>query len=243
MNVRSLILLLLVTLLQGCRSCWIIDPTPTSKLETVTHFAVEFHQFYQPGSFSARIDGENVTAQFAPTPVPKGKSSMVRNASFLSGEVGATGVYVGVPQAAGESIAHLAVGGRQHSFAVSCKCIEGALCGYDDEIKFVPLNFAASPSPVSIPSGGAAVNMTLIADRPLTAPVAVTISPHLLGSVPGPANHIRVNGAAPGAATVVTLFPGGGPTNFYVQSVSPGGFWLRFETPGAQVGSVTGMAH
>ncbi len=241
MNVRSLILLLLVTLLQGCRSCWIIEPA--TPIGTVTRYSVKFHQYFLPGSFLAQLDGENVTAQFTPAPVPNGTSSMVRNAPFFGGEVGATGVYIGVPQAPGESIAHYAVGGREHSFAVSCKCVEGALCGYQDDIKFVPLNFAASPSPVSIPTGGAAVNMTLTPDRLLTAPVAVTISPHLLGSTPGPANHIRVNGAAPGAATVVTLSPGGGSANFYVQSVGPGGFWLRFETPGAQVGSVTGVAH
>ena len=96
---------------------------------------------------------------------------------------------------------------------------------------------------LTVPPGGAALNMTLIADRPLSAPVAVTISPHLLGGAPGPANHIRVNGAAPGAPVVLTLFPGGAPAQFYVQSVSPGGFWLRLEAPGAQVGSVTGIAH
>jgi len=105
------------------------------------------------------------------------------------------------------------------------------------------VNFAGSPSPVSIPPGGAAQNMTLVADRPLSAPVAVTISPHLLGGALGPANHIRVNGAAPGASSVVTLTPGGAPAQFYVQSVGPGGFWLRFEAPGAEVGSVNGVAH
>src|SRR5213595_2899570 len=59
----------------------------------------------------------------------------------------------------------------------------------------------------------------------------------------GPANHIRVNGAPPGASYVVTLFPGGAPAPFYVQSVSPGGFWLRLEATGATVASVTGVAH
>ena len=148
-----------------------------------------------------------------------------------------------MPQAPGDSIVSLPTGQRSHKFAVSCKCIEGATCGYGDEKIFYPMHFTASPSQVNIPPGGAAQNMTLIADRPLTAPVPVTISPHLLGGAPGPANHIRVNGAAPGASTVVTLTPGGAPAIFYVQSVSPGGFWLGFETPGAQRTAVTGIAH
>jgi hypothetical protein len=53
---------------------------------------------------------------------------------------------------------------------------------------------------------------------------------------------MRINGAEPGAAPIVVLLPGGAPT-FYAQAVSPRGFWLGFEALGAQVGSVTGVAH
>jgi hypothetical protein len=240
-NAGRLTLLLLVLLIQGCNACWITQPS--NPIGLVTQYSVKFHRYYQPGSFSALLDGENVTAQFAPTPAQSGTSIMVRNMSFTGGETVADVAYIGVPQAAGESIVSLPTGQRAHTFSVSCDPIPGVILGHGDSLTFYPLHFTASPSQPNIPPGGAAQNMTLIADRPLSAPVAVTISAHLLGSTPGPANHIRVNGAAPGAPVVVTLFPGGAPAQFYVQSVSPGGFWLRFETPGAQVGSVTGVAH
>lgn len=240
MKILSLGLMLLLTLLQGCRSCWIVEPK--DPIETVTRYRVEFHQYFLPGSFSATLDTENVTSQFAPTPVPKGISTMVRNAPFLGGESGTTGVHIGTRDNPGESVTHVSTGSRAHRFAVACKCVDGAWCGSGDEITFVPLNFAASPSPIDIPAGGGALNMTLSADRALTAPVVVKVSPHLLGSTTAPANHIRINGASPGALVPVTLSPGP-PANFYVQSVSPGGFWLRLEADGAQVGSVTGVAH
>jgi hypothetical protein len=240
-NARRLFLLLLVALLQGCNACWIIKPA--DPIETVTLYSVRFHQYFQPGSFTAFLDGENVTREFAPVPTPKGTSDMVRNTPFIGGDVISLGVYIGVPQNPGESLATVSSGKREHTLQVSCKCIEGMMCGTGDKLTFFPLHFTSSPSPVSIPAGGAAVNMTLAADRPLSAPVPVTISSHLLGGAPGPANHIRINGAAPGAPAVVTLLPAGAPVFLYLQSVSPGGFWLSFETPGAQVGSVTGVAH
>jgi len=240
MNVRLFVPVLLITLLQGCRSCWIIEPdTP---ITTVTRYVVQSHQFYKPGSFSATLDGENVTAQFHPTLLANNKTLMLQNGPFTGGEPGTTGVYIGEPQRPEPT--RYASGGRQHVFHVECRCVEGAMCGYSDEIKFVPLNFSASPSPIDISAASGAVNITLTADRPLTAPVVVTVSAHLLGANPtAPANHIRINGAAPGAAVPLTLTPAGGSVYFYVQNTSPGGFWLRFEAPGAAVGSVTGVAH
>jgi hypothetical protein len=252
-NAGRFTLLLLVLLIQGCNACWITKPA--NPIEAVTLYEVRFHRYFQPGSFSALLDGENVTAQFAPTPAQSGSASMVRNAPFTGGET--LGVYISPPpillpsgghieqsQNQGPSSGQLPSGERAHTFSVSCDAIPGVILGHGDSVTFYPLHFTASlPSPVNIPPGGAALNMTLAADRPLSAPVAVTISAHLLGSTPGPANHIRINGAAPGAPVVVTLSPGGAPAPFYVQSVSPGGFWLRLEAPGAQVGSVTGVAH
>src|SRR5205823_2783843 len=152
--------------------------------------------YFQPGTFSALLDSENVTAQFAPTPAQSGMSSMVRNMSFTAGEPVGGPAYIGVPQHPGESIVSLSTDQRAHKFTVSCACIPEVSCGNGDSLTFYPLHFTASPSsPVNIPPGGAALNMTLVADRPLSAPVAVTISAHLLGSTPGPANHIRINGA------------------------------------------------
>ena len=54
---------------------------------------------------------------------------------------------------------------------------------------------------------------------------------------------IRVNGAAPGASAMVTLTKAGPTALVNVQSVAPGGFWLRIEAPGAQTASVIGVAH
>ena len=237
MNARPLTLLLLVSLIQGCNACWITQPADPIGL--VTQYSVKFHRYFQPGTFSALLDGESVTAQFAPTPAQSGTSSMVRNLSFTGGGPVADPAYVNPGD-----VVSLTTGQRVHKFTVSCACIPEVSCGNGDSLTFYPLHFTASPSsPVNIPPGGAALNMTLVADRPLSAPVAVTISAHLLGSTPGPANHIRINGAAPGAPVAVTLSPGGAPAHFYLQSVSPGGFYLRLETPGAEVGAVTGVAH
>ena len=69
------------------------DPT-----ETVTLYSVRFHQYFQPGSFTAFLDGENVTREFAPAPAPKGTSDMVRNTPFIGGDVIALGGYIGGPQ-------------------------------------------------------------------------------------------------------------------------------------------------
>src|SRR4030095_1392779 len=117
---------------------WIIEPD--KPITTVTRYIVETHQFYKPGSFSATLDNEDVTAQFHPTPVlAHNKALMVRNAPFTGGEPGTTGVYIGVPQ--GPEPTRYTAGNREHVFHVECRCVEGAMCGYSDEVKFVPLNF------------------------------------------------------------------------------------------------------
>lgn len=244
--------LLLVPLIQGCNACWITKPA--DPIETVTLFEVKFHRYFQPGTFSAKLDGQDVTAHFAPAPTQSGKSTMVWNQPFLGGQGPG---YIGLPPVYAPSGAQappsdqrppppwdLPPGERSHKFSVSCDCIPEATCGHGESFPpFVPLTFVVNPSPLDLPPGGAAYNLTLGADRPLHAPVAVTISAQLLGSTSVPANHIRVNGAAPGAPAVVTLVPGGGAVNFYVQATSPGGFWLSLGAPGAQLTSVTGVAH
>jgi len=248
MNANRLGPLVLISLIQGCNACWITKPA--DPIETVTLFEVKFHRYFQPGTFSAKLDGQDVTAGFAPAPAQSGVSTMAWNEPFLGGQGPG---YISLPPIESPTGARppptsppwdRPPGSRYHVLAVSCDCIPQATCGHGDSTPpFVPLTFVASPSPLDLPPGGAAQNMTLSTDRPLHAPVAVTISAHLLNSTTAPANHISVNGAAPGTATVVTLVPGGAVQNFYVQATSPGGFWLRLAAPGAQLTSVTGVAH
>src|SRR5438105_4828075 len=110
-NARGLIVLLFVALLRGCNACWITKPA--DPIETVTLYSVRFHQYFQPGSFRAFLDGEDVTRDFAPVPTPKGTSDMVRNAPFVGGDVIALGGYIGVPQNSGESLATLSSGNSE----------------------------------------------------------------------------------------------------------------------------------
>lgn len=251
MNANRLGPLVLILLIQGCNACWITKPT--NPIETVTLFEVKFHRYFQPGTFSALLDGENVTAQFTPAPAQSGLSTMVRNQSFLGGEgpgyinPGQVEVGPGGPAPSDQRPAPPPFDRpqqREHTLKVSCDCIPEATCGHGDSLSFYPLHFSVSPSStLNLPPGGAAYNLTLGTDRPLNAPVVVTISAHLLGSTTAAANHISVNGAAPGTPATVTLVPGGGVANLFVQATSPGGFWLRFDAPGAQVASVTGVAH
>jgi len=248
MNANRLGPLVLISLIQGCNACWITKPA--DPIETVTLFEVKFHRYFQPGTFSAMLDGQDVTAQFTPAPAQSGVSTMPWNQPFTGGQGAGYITQPPIESPSGQRPPPTSPpwdspqGNRAHVLKVSCDCIKEATCGHGGETPpFVPLTFVASPSPIDLPPGGAAYNMTLSADRPLHAPVAVTISAHLLNTTSTPANHIRVNSAAPGAPAVVTLIPGGGTVNFFVQAISPGGFWLRIATPGAQLAVVTGVAH
>ena len=245
MNTK-LVLVGLALLLTACAPAVRVPPVikdaPVSRC--LTNFTVQFHEYYQPGTFNARLDGADVTSQFSPAGVAGGTASMPITGPFRGGQPLLTGgTYIGVPQAPGTSIVHLPSGTFTHTLRTTGTCVAGTVCAESDEYQFNPVSFRMSPAPLNVPVQSA-VGGALKPDRNLAAPLTVSISP-MAPATPqhGPAAHIRVNGAPAGAPVNVTLPVGSAGTTFTVQATAAGSFFLIVSAPGCQAGSVLGNAH
>jgi hypothetical protein len=205
----------------------------------VTALAVRFHEYYEPGTFRAYLDGQDITASFSPAGVAGGTAASSWSQPYTGGQPVIGGVYVGVPQAAGQSLGTLPSGQYTHSLRTTGSCKAGTVCATSDEQPFVPITFIVSPAPLQFPVG-TALYAQLRADRSLSAPLAVTVEPRRLSPPTAPALHVSVNGNAPGAPATIVLPAGTGAVTFYVTGQSPGGYYLLLSAPGTQRGSVTG---
>ena len=140
----------------------------------VTVFGVQFHEYYQPGTFRAYLDGQEITSSFAPAGVPSGTASAGWNQSYIGGDMVTGGLYIGVPQASGQSLGTLPSGTYTHRLRVTGSCKAGTVCAESDEQAFNPVAYVATPAPLIVPLG-ATVNMALRADRSLSGPLTMTV--------------------------------------------------------------------
>jgi hypothetical protein len=205
----------------------------------VTTFGVQFHEYYQPGTFRAFLDGQEITSSFAPAGVPSGTASAGWSQSYTGGEMSTSAGYVGAPQAAYQSLATMPSGTYTHKLRVTGSCKAGTVCADSDEQAFNPVAYVASPAPLIVPVG-ATVILQLRADRSLSGPLTMTVAPRLLSPPTQAANHVQVSGAGPGAPATVTLPAGTAAVPVSVSGLSPGGFYLLLSAPGTQQSSVVG---
>jgi hypothetical protein len=239
MQPKLLTTLFAVALITGCRpAVWVVQPGD-SVSTPLTTFSVQFHEYYQPGTFKAFLDGQDITSSFSPAGVPTGTAAAPWNQPYIGGAPVPGGLYIGVPQAPYSSLGTLPSGTFQHKLRVTGSCKAGTACADADEQAFQPISYVASPAPLQL-SAGSTINMQLRTDRNLPAPVTMTVEPRLLGSPSQPAMHVRVNSAPPGAPASVTVPAGTAPALVSVSGLSPGGFFLLLSAPGTQRGSVTG---
>jgi hypothetical protein len=220
-----------ITFTESCRT----EPFNTP----VTKFDVRFNWVYQPGTFRAYLDENEITQSFSPAGVPGGAASALWNEPYQGG-YDEQGVYIGVPQWAGVSFARSTTGsGLYHKLRVTGSCLLYTICIGHDEYTFTPIHYVGVPEPLQVPVG-TAITMTLRADRSLPAPLFVSVQPILLGSFEQPAGHVQVDRAPPGQAASVMLPAGTTPALVRVAGLQRGGFWLKISAPGTQIGGVDG---
>jgi hypothetical protein len=261
MNEKALYAIATLTLLAGCMPAVRVTQPGDTVLAPETAFSARFHEYYQTGTFRAFLDGQEVTPSFTPAGVPKGTAGMVWRQPFIGGEpprsdyvppVGAAGGQGGSGSGSGSKVALPGVppsgydstsGPSMHALLVTGSCIAGTACQESDEQKFAPVVILASPTQIA---GGAGTATTVVIrpDRPLQGPFDVTIEPFLTSQPPQPAMRVRVNGAAPGAPTTITIPVGSGGTIISVAGLPPAGwFYLRLTAPGTQRSSIVGYVN
>jgi hypothetical protein len=239
MQPRFLTLLFATALVAGCTPAVQVVQPGDAVYGPVTAFSVKFHEYYQPGTFKAYLDGTDITSSFSPAGVSNGTAAAAWNQPYVGGDPAPGGPFIGAPQASYESLGSLPSGTFQHKLRVSGSCKAGTACADNDEQVFNAVSYVASPAPLQL-SAGTTIAMQLRTDRNLAAPLAMTVEPRLLGSPSQPAPHVRVNNAPPGAPASVTLPAGTAPATVTVSGLSPGGFYLLLSAPGTQRRSVTG---
>ena len=261
MNEKALYALATLTLLAGCMPAVRVTQPGDTVFAPVTAFSVRFHEYYQTGTFRAFLDGQEVTPSFTPAGVPKGTAGMVWRQPFIGGEpprsdyvppLNVKGEQSGSGSGSGGGVSPPSSlpsgfistsGPSTHTLLVTGSCITGTACQESDEQKFVPVVFLASPTQIAV-GAGTATTVVIRPDRPLQVPVDVTIEPFLTTQPPQPAMRVRVNGAAPGAPTTITVPVGSGGTIISVAGLPPAGwFYLLLTAPGTQRSSVVGYVN
>ncbi|HVE50473.1 MAG TPA: hypothetical protein VNG69_12770 [Casimicrobiaceae bacterium] len=262
MNGNAFRAVAVATLLAGCMPAVRVTQPGDAVYQPVTAFSVRFHEYYQTGTFRAFLDGQEVTSSFSPAGVPKGTAGMVWRQPFIGGEPASSdyrppllvaggqagsgsgsGGGVSPPSSPPPSSPGSTSGTSTHTLLVTGSCIAGTACQESDEQKFNPVVFIASPSQIAV-SAGSATTVVIRPDRPLQVPVDVTIEPFLITQPPQPAMRVRVNGAAPGAPTTITLPVGSAGTIISVAGLPPAGwFYLLLSAPGTQRSSAVGYVN
>lgn len=64
-----------LALLAGCEKAVIVESPDSHPNAPVTEISVRFSDHFKVGTFTARLDGKDITALFAPAPIPGGRSS------------------------------------------------------------------------------------------------------------------------------------------------------------------------
>lgn len=217
--------------LTGC-AVWVVQPSTSPLYSPVTNFQARFNPVYEPGTFKAFLDGNEITSLFSPAAgVAGGTATASWNQPYEGGYNPNTGVYIGAPQLPGHSFPYIAAaGGHIHKLRVEGRCVLSTICIGHDEVAFTPINYIATPIPLQVPVG-TAISMELRADRDLAAPLFVTVQPMLLDDPRGLAAHVQVDRAPPGMPANVLIPAGRALTVVSVAGLGRGGFWLRFTAP------------
>ena len=177
------------SLLAGCTGARILDPPDGNTRNPVRQFSVQFHPNFVPGSFSAQLDGRDITPLFAPAPAPGGTSVAQWNDPFAPNYAFVNGFRVIDP----------------HKLEVNSSVDPQSGFTLQDQrltATFDPpqLHFRMA-GPTSLPK-----NTTLAGDICMeptpTGPFPLTVK-----LAQGPTASISINGAPQGVPVSVTLVP------------------------------------
>lgn len=239
----------------------ITDPT-VPILAPLTTFKVQFVAQFDPGTFRAELDGQDVTSQFAPTAVAGGTATMrlpdTTQEGFTGGSliganappsrfpVGSLGPGIEfTPSVAPGTVPTGSSGGgsgkaapnismHTHQLHVSGLC-NGIICDTTDDLVFFPIHLVGVPTTLNVRIGSTA-QVRVETFPAMSAPLMVRVRPSSIS--------VRLNGLAPGAALENVLIPANGSSGpISVTGMVSSNLILFIEARGTQMGSITGLVN
>jgi hypothetical protein len=255
---KAPVILVAALALAGCaKAVEITQPAPPISAP-VTILQVKFSPYFVPGSFTAALDGKDVTAGFVPVAAPAGTSTMrlpdvpqgLTGGSPVPGSVPPPSVN-GVVDPRGPTTTPVAVptlptpsGGTPgkpvpaiafytHQLHVEGKC-NGIFCQVTDDRSFFPLHIAGNPTTLSLKVGQKA-EVTLSTYPENSVPITVLVSPS--------SGSVRLNGQPAGTPITVVIPPKGVSFPFTVTGVISSNLLLFLDAQGTQRGSIQGVVN
>lgn len=246
--------------LTGCaKAVEITRPAPVMS-EPVTTLQVKFSPYFVPGSFTARLDGTDVTSGFVPAAAPGGTSTMrlpdtpqgfIGGASVstppprpLSNVAGGSGNGSGgspgaIPTTTPSGTTSGGAPGKPtpaialytHQLHVEGKC-SGILCQVTDDRTFFPLHIASNPTTLSL-KVRQKVEVTLETYHGNSTAITVLMTPA--------SNSVSLNGQAPGTPLSVTIPANGVSFPFTVTGLLSSNLLVFLDAQGTQRGSIQGV--
>jgi hypothetical protein len=245
----------------GCsKAVQITQPTSTPLTAPLTIFEVKFAPQFLPGSFSAQLDGADVTAGFVPTAAPAGTSKM-HLPDTPEGLTGGTIVNSGgsppqkfavgtlppdvhfTPASGGPSLPPGVAPGPgsgkptpniaffTHQLHVSGQC-NGLICATTDDLVFLPIHLVGNPTTLNVKVGQKA-QATVETFPAVSTPLSVRVRPFNVG--------VSLDGMTPGGWITRTIPPGGASVPFTITGLVSTKLILIIEAAGVQMGSIQGV--
>lgn len=246
--------------LAGCaKAVEITQPAPPISAP-ITILQVKFSPYFVPGSFTASLDGADVTAGFVPVAAAGGTSTMrlpdtpqgfIGGASVwtppprpLSNVAGGSGVGTGGAPAAVPittppgTISGVPAGKPTppialftHQLHVEGKC-NGILCQVTDDRTFFPLHIASNPTTLSL-KVREKVEVTLATHPANSVAIKVLMTPA--------SNSVSLNGQVGGTPLSVTIPANGVSFPFTVTGLLSSSLLVFLDAQGTQRGSIQGV--
>ena len=227
--------------LTGCTKAVRITDPVLPIVAPVTTFKVQFVAQFDPGSFRAELDGQDVTPQFAPAAVAGGTATMRLPDTTPEGFTGGhftPGVAPGGappgPSGGGSGKAAPNIPMHTHQLHVSGLC-NGIICDTTDDLVFFPIHLVGAPTTLNVRVGSTA-QVTVETFPAMSTPLKVRVRPSSIS--------VRLNGLAPGAALDSVVIPANGSSGpISVTGMVSSNLILIIEARGTQMGSITGLVN
>jgi hypothetical protein len=248
--------------LTGCTKAVEITDPVLPIVAPLTTFKVQFVAQFDPGTFRAELDGQDVTPQFAPTAVAGGTATMrlpdTTQEGFTGGALIGTspppsrlpvsgldpnihftpgvapgGVPSG-PSGGGTGKATPNISMHTHQLHVSGLC-NGIICDTTDDLVFFPIHLVGVPTTLNVRVGSTA-QVTVETFPAMSTPLKVRVRPSSIS--------VRLNGLAPGVALDNVVIPANGSSGpISVTGMVSSNLILIIEARGTQMGSITGLVN
>jgi hypothetical protein len=246
--------------LTGCTKAVRITDPVLPIVAPLTTFKVQFVAQFDPGTFRAALDGQDVTPQFAPTAVAGGTATMrlpdTTQEGFTGGALIGTspppsrlpvsgldpnihftpGVAPGGapsgPSGGGAGKATPNISMHTHQLHVSGLC-NGIICDTTDDLVFFPIHLVGVPTTLNLRVGSKA--QVTVETYPASTALTVRVRPSSIS--------VRLDELAPGAAVDVNIPAGGSSRPINVTGMVSSNLILIIEARGTQMGSITGLVN